>query len=51
MNEELSLYNEECQELDSDYEKYSIYVHGHFLPFLQQERDAGNLTYGKKSPN
>ena len=47
MDSAIKIYMEVCQKLENNFEKYSIYVHGYFLPWLAQEREAGNLKKGR----
>ena len=39
-------YMTRCQALQGDCKKYSYYVHGYFLIFLQRKREAGLLKKG-----
>ena len=34
----------QCKEYENSVENYSLYVHGYWLPRLEQERKAGRLT-------
>lgn len=45
--EEIDKYMEECKLYVNDYKKYSIYVHGYFLPLIDQKRRDGELKQGK----
>ena len=47
MDSAIKIYMEVCQKLENNFEKYSIYVHSYFLPWLAQEREAGNLKEGR----
>ena len=49
MLKELVAYYKYC-EIQKDVKRigrYSLYVHGYFLPFLYSEKIAGNITDGK----
>ena len=47
MENALADYSQKCESLESIGEKYSHYVHGYFIPWLQQQREAGLLKKGK----
>ena len=47
MKTDLNRYMLQCKQLEDEYEKYSLYVHGYFLPWLQQQREAGSLQQGR----
>ena len=48
LTNQLEQYQQECRALeDDDHVKYSLYVYGYFIPWLEQQRDDGKLTYGK----
>ena len=47
MDNELTRYMEECKKYENSNNNYSTYVHGYFLPWLQQQRDAGNIVESK----
>ena len=51
MDERLRAYDEMCQsyEYDKDPSKYSLYLHGHWLPYLQRLEEEGVLKKGKAS--
>ena len=36
-----------CKLYEIAEEKYSLYIHGYFLPWLDQQRKAGKLKSGK----
>ena len=38
---------EECQAYDDDNFKYSYYIHGHLIPWRDQQREMGKLIPGK----
>ena len=49
MEEELKAFDEKCKsyENDKDPSKYSLYVHGHWFPYLQRLEEEGLLKQGK----
>ena len=38
MNDRIERYMTQCKMCENDPEKYSLYVHGYFLPWLDQQR-------------
>ena len=36
MTDEIEQYMAMCKEYENDHEKFSLYVHGYFLPWLHQ---------------
>ena len=36
MNDEIEQYMAKCKEYENDHEKFSLYVHGYFLVWLDQ---------------
>ena len=48
MKRELEKYMEDCKaKEDGEIGQYSLYVHGYWLPWLEMEREAGNLVQGR----
>ena len=43
MKEDLRRYMENCRKLEKDYEQYSWYLHGYFIPWLEEQRAKGDL--------
>ena len=48
MPERVESYMAKCKEYEDSAEKYSHYIHGYFLVWLDQQRREGKLTQGKK---
>ena len=38
---------QECKALEDDYMKYSEYIHGFWIPWLEQQRENKRLHSGK----
>lgn len=38
MEWELDRYTEECAELEDDYQNYSLYINGYWIPWLESQR-------------
>ena len=47
MDNELDRYMQECKKYENSNYNYSMYVHGYFIPWLQQQRETGNIVKGK----
>ena len=47
LNSQLEKYRQECKACEYDYQKYSQYFLGHFLPFLDQKRTEGKIRKSK----
>jgi len=45
--EELRQYMQKCEKYEYDYKKYSLYIHGYWLPYLKQAKESGLLKQGK----
>ena len=43
MQKEIELYMSKCKKFENDPKNYSIYIHGYFLVWLDQQRKAGKL--------
>ena len=48
LTDKLVQYDEWCQQFADDPQHYFRYVHGHFIPLIEQERVDGKLKQGKK---
>ena len=48
MQRELRDYLEKCQSYENDWVKYSYYVHGYWLPYVQDLVEKGLLVNGKE---
>ena len=48
MPERIESFMAKCKEYEDSPENYSLYIHGFFLVWLDQQRQAGKLTQGKK---
>ena len=48
LKHELQEYFEKCQTFENDWVKYSFYVHGYWLPYLQNLVGEGLLVKGKE---
>lgn len=38
---------EECKAHERDYNQYTRYIHGYFIPWLQKEREEKRFTEGE----
>ena len=45
-NELLGQYTKECQSFIEHPQKFCYYIHGYFVPLIQQQREAGKIKYG-----
>ena len=50
MENALLKYLADCKKFEDDFEKYSLYVHGFFIPWLQLQREKGKLKQGRYFP-
>ena len=39
---------EDCKKFYNNPEKYSLYVHGYFIPWLEEQRQKGLIYDGKQ---
>ena len=46
MTDMIEQYMSKCKKHENNPEKFSLYVHGYFLVWLDQQRQQGNLTQG-----
>ena len=46
MNDRIDQYMAKCKAYENDHYKYSLYVHGYFLVWLDQQRREGKLKQG-----
>ena len=46
----IELYMAKCKQLENDRKIFTLYIHGYFLPWLDQQRKAGKLKQGKCFP-
>ena len=46
MKQQMMQYMEKCESFENDYSKFSLYVHGYWLPHLQQLVEQGLLKQG-----
>ena len=37
----------QCKQYEEDHDKYSLYIHGFWLVWLDRQREAGVLKHGK----
>ena len=51
MNKELKQYKEKCKTYEMNSDKYSHYIHGYWLPNLEQLQNKGVLEQGKITLN
>ena len=47
MDAEITKYMQECKTYERDFRRYSIYIHGYWLPWLEMQRVAGKIKKGK----
>ena len=47
MSDKIEQYMAQCKEYENDEENFSLYVHGYWLIWLNQQRQAGKFTQGK----
>ena len=47
MKSMLAKYMRKCKAYETDPSKFGRYVYGYWLPWLQMEREAGNLVQGR----
>jgi len=43
---ELEAYMSDCKSYENDWTKFSMYIHGYWIPFLQKEKEEGRLKEG-----
>ena len=48
MTDELNQYMDECKKHENNWRKYSLYVHGYFIPWLQMQRETNSLVEGRR---
>ena len=49
MQDELQEYMDRCRSYENDPERYTLYIRGYWLPYLQQQKDKGLLKEGGQS--
>ena len=47
MNDRIEQYMSKCKAYENDQYKYSLYVHGYFLVWLDQQKKEGKLKQSK----
>ena len=47
MQDSIQKYMDQCKDYEDSKDKYSHYIHGYLLPWLNEQRKAGKLTKGK----
>ena len=45
--DKIEQYMAKCKEYEDHRGKFSLYIHGYFLPWLDQQRKAGKLKKGR----
>ena len=51
MNEAVASYMEKYRKLEEDFRNYTLYVHGYWLPWLEEQRKLGIIKKGMKTHN
>ena len=47
MHKEVEEYMDICKSYENDYKMYSLYVHGYWLPYVEQQKAKGLLKEGR----
>ena len=46
---EVKSYMDECKALEQDPEQFTTYIHGYWVPWLQEQRMTGKISKGNQS--